>query len=109
VPYPGKTGKQEFQFLFDYSDEWEFGVNLLKITPTKTPRARYPRVTARRGKSPRQYPPRSWYENDTLRVGIAIAVDSTTRAMTQQIIEIPAVPKPPRKQAKIPAETDRMP
>lgn len=109
VPYPGKTGKQEFQFLFDYGDEWEFGVKLLKISPTKTPRARYPRVTARRGKSPRQYPPRSWYENDTPRVGIAIAVDPTTGAMTQQIIEIPAASKPPRKQAQIPAETDRMP
>ena len=101
VPYPGKTGKQEFQFLFDYGDEWEFGVKLLKITPTKTPRARYPRVTARRGKSPRQYPPRSWYENDMPRGGIAIAVDPTTGAMIQQIIEIPAAPKPPRKQAQI--------
>ena len=28
VPFPGVTGKREFLFLFDYGDEWHFGVTL---------------------------------------------------------------------------------
>jgi hypothetical protein len=62
VPYPGKTGKKEFLFLFDYGDEWHFGVKLLGTSDKKTPRARYPRVTARRGKAPPQYP--AWDDED---------------------------------------------
>jgi hypothetical protein len=62
VPYPGKTGKKEFLFLFDYGDEWEFGVKLIGTSDKKTPRARYPRVTAKRGKAPSQYP--AWDDDD---------------------------------------------
>jgi len=62
VPFPGKTGKKEFLFLFDYGDEWHFGVKLLGTSEKKTPRARYPRVTAKRGKAPPQYP--SWDDED---------------------------------------------
>jgi hypothetical protein len=62
VPFPGKTGRKEFLFLFDYGDEWEFGVKLLGTSDRKTPRARYPRVTAKRGKAPPQYP--SWDDED---------------------------------------------
>lgn len=62
VPYPGKTGKKEFLFLFDYGDEWHFGVKLLGTSGTLTPDAEYPRVTAARGEAPQQYPP--WDEDD---------------------------------------------
>jgi hypothetical protein len=62
IPYPGKTGKKEFLFLYDYGDEWEFGVKLLGTSEKKTPRARYPRVTAKRGKAPDQYP--AWDDDD---------------------------------------------
>jgi hypothetical protein len=56
VPYPGKTGQQEFLYLFDYGDEWHFGVKLLRQNPTTEPRNRYPRVAARTGANPPQYP-----------------------------------------------------
>ena len=57
VPFPGTTGKREFLFLFDYGDEWHFGVKLLRTSPTLDPTARYPRVTASVGQAPPQYPP----------------------------------------------------
>lgn len=62
VPYPGKTGKKEFLFLFDYGDEWRFGVKLLGTSEKLTPDAAYPRVTAARGEAPAQYPP--WDEDE---------------------------------------------
>lgn len=56
VPFPGKTGKKEFLFLFDFGDEWHFGVKLLRESPTLEQGASYPRVVASEGESPPQYP-----------------------------------------------------
>lgn len=56
VPFPGVRGKQEFLFLFDYGDEWHFGVKLLRTSETLEPGARYPRVVASSGEAPPQYP-----------------------------------------------------
>lgn len=64
VPYPGATGKKEFLFLFDFGDEWHFGVKLLRTSPTVEPRARYPRVVAQIGKAPPQYPDNEEDEED---------------------------------------------
>jgi hypothetical protein len=56
VPFLGATGKREFLFLFDYGDEWHFGVKLLRLSPTVEPGARYPRIVAQQGEAPPQYP-----------------------------------------------------
>jgi hypothetical protein len=56
VPFPGRDGRQEFLFLFDYGDEWHFGVRLVGMRPTVEPGARYPRVVASAGQAPPQYP-----------------------------------------------------
>ena len=53
---PGAAGKREFLFLFDYGDEWHFGVKLVRTSETVGPGAQYPRVTARHGEAPPQYP-----------------------------------------------------
>ncbi len=56
VPLPGASGKKEFLFLFDYGDEWHFGVKLVRLSPAVEPGARYPRVVAQQGEAPPQYP-----------------------------------------------------
>jgi hypothetical protein len=56
VPFPGATGKQEFLFLFDYGDEWHFGVKLRRVSARVEPGAPYPRVVASHGEAPPQYP-----------------------------------------------------
>jgi len=56
VPLPGTTGKKEFLFLFDYGDEWHFGVKLVGVTEVVDPAAAYPQVVARSGEAPPQYP-----------------------------------------------------
>ena len=56
VPFPGATNKKEFLFLFDYGDEWHFGVKLRRVTEQAEPGAQYPRVVARQGEAPPQYP-----------------------------------------------------
>ena len=56
VPFPGATGKKEFLFLFDYGDEWHFGVKLRRLTEQAEPGTQYPRVGARQGDAPPQYP-----------------------------------------------------
>lgn len=56
VPFPGASGKKEFLFLFDYGDEWHFGVKLMRLSPTLEPRGRYPKVVAQAGTAPPQYP-----------------------------------------------------
>jgi hypothetical protein len=53
---PGAIGKKEFLFLFDYGDEWHFGVKLVRLSPTVEPGVRYPRVIAQAGEAPPQYP-----------------------------------------------------
>jgi hypothetical protein len=56
VPWPGASGKKEFLFLFDYGDEWHFGVKLVRQSPTVEASARYPRIVATMGAAPPQYP-----------------------------------------------------
>jgi hypothetical protein len=48
---------KEFLFLFDYGDEWQFGVRLVPTATAPQPDVRYPRVVASRGQAPAQYPP----------------------------------------------------
>jgi hypothetical protein len=56
VPWPGASGKKEVLFLFDYGDEWHFGVKLMRQSPTVETGARYPRVVAQQGDAPPQHP-----------------------------------------------------
>ena len=56
VPLPGAAGKKEFLFLFDYGDQWHFGVKLVRTSETVAPGAQYPRVIASHGDAPPQYP-----------------------------------------------------
>jgi Plasmid pRiA4b ORF-3-like protein len=55
----------EFLFLFDYGDEWHFGVKLARSGEAE-PGARYPRVVAAQGEAPPQYPEveEDWDEED---------------------------------------------
>ena len=55
LPLPGKTGRKEFLFLFDYGDEWHFWVKRVRVADALEPGATYPRVVARRGEAPPQY------------------------------------------------------
>ena len=55
---------QAMIFLFDYGDEWLFRVELTAVG-RKEAKARYPRVLARAGASPVQYPDPDDEENDT--------------------------------------------
>ena len=48
---------KEFLFLFDYGDEWHFGVRLVRTAAAPEPGVRYPQVVASRGQAPAQYPP----------------------------------------------------
>jgi hypothetical protein len=56
VPLPGAAGKKEFLFLFDYGDQWHFGVKLVRTSETVAPGAQYPQVIASHGDAPPQYP-----------------------------------------------------
>jgi hypothetical protein len=56
VPLPGVAGKKEFLFLFDYGDEWHFGVKLRRVSAQVEPGAQYPRLAASHGAAPPQYP-----------------------------------------------------
>ena len=46
---------QKFLYLFDYGDNHEFDVTLLNID-TEAKKGKYPKVVAKQGKSPPQYP-----------------------------------------------------
>ena len=60
-------------FLFDYGDEWHFRVTL-KAVGTKLPKTRYPRVIARKGEAPEQYPESDDLDElDRPRIGINLA------------------------------------
>ena len=56
VPLPGAAGKKEFLFLFDYGDEWHFGVKLVRTSVAAEAGTGYPRVVASHGPAPPQYP-----------------------------------------------------
>jgi hypothetical protein len=47
---------EEFLFLFDYGDEWHFGVQLVHTGKAPNPGVRYPQVVASHGQAPPQYP-----------------------------------------------------
>ncbi len=47
--------KHTMLFLFDYGDNWEFRVELLRVGE-RQPRTRYPRLLAKKGRAPEQYP-----------------------------------------------------
>lgn len=100
LPYPGKTGKKEFLFLFDYGDEWEFGVKLLDAKGKLSTNTDYPCVTAARGEAPVQYPP--WDEDEegedeedmdtddaTPRTGVILHLDPKTGTVTRETIDVP--------------------
>jgi hypothetical protein len=46
---------QRFMYYFDYGDSHEFDVQVVRIDPSAPP-GKYPRIVARRGQSPPQYP-----------------------------------------------------
>ncbi len=52
VSFPNR----EFLYVFDYGDNWHFGVTLVRTSDTVEPRTRYPRVVAGSGIAPPQYP-----------------------------------------------------
>jgi hypothetical protein len=54
---PDAPAGKEFLFLFDFGDEWHFGVRLVRTSEAPKPDVRYPRVVASRGQAPPQYPP----------------------------------------------------
>jgi hypothetical protein len=56
LPIREAPSGKEFLFLFDFGDEWHFGVKLARTSDTLEPGARYPRIVARHGESPPQYP-----------------------------------------------------
>jgi hypothetical protein len=47
---------KEFLFLFDYGDEWHFGVRLVRTSEAPELHVRYPQVVASHGQAPPQYP-----------------------------------------------------
>ncbi|HEV8165571.1 MAG TPA: hypothetical protein VGR74_14185 [Actinomycetota bacterium] len=55
-PIPQAPAGREFLFLFDYGDEWHFGVKLVGTGQATRPGVRYPRLVATNGQAPPQYP-----------------------------------------------------
>ncbi len=51
--------KRKFYYYFDFGDSWYHEVQVIKIGPAP-PRGKFPKVTARVGKSPPQYPNVEW-------------------------------------------------
>jgi hypothetical protein len=56
-------------FLFDYGDEWRFRVSL-RAMGAKIAKVRYPRVVAKHGDAPPQYPDPDELEDDAPTFGI---------------------------------------
>ncbi len=105
VPYPGKTGKKEFLFIFDYGDEWRFGVKLINVNDQPAAFPEYPRLIAARGEAPPQYPPwdddddEAWdeeeeAENGSPQSGVILHFDRQTGQVTRETIAIPPRVKP---------------
>lgn len=59
-------------FLFDYGDEWRFGVRLKELG-RKSAKVRYPRVIATEGEAPPQYPDPDDLEEDGATWGVNLA------------------------------------
>src|SRR5262249_56628472 len=47
---------KEFLYIFDFGDEWHFGVKLMRTSDRLERGAHYPRIVTRHGESPPQYP-----------------------------------------------------
>jgi Plasmid pRiA4b ORF-3-like protein len=56
LPISQAPADKEPLFLFDYGDEWHFGVKLTGTGQPTRPGARYPRLVATHGDAPPQYP-----------------------------------------------------
>lgn len=56
LPLPGPSGTKEFLYIYDFGDEWYFGVQLQRTSDAVDPDADYPRVVAKHGEAPPQYP-----------------------------------------------------
>jgi hypothetical protein len=56
LPIREAPAGKEFLFIFDFGDEWHFGVKLARTSDTLEPGAQYPRIVARHNESPPQYP-----------------------------------------------------
>ncbi len=56
LPLPGKRGRKEFLFLYDFGDQWSFRVKLTGTSDHITPAVDYPRVVRAQGTTPPQYP-----------------------------------------------------
>jgi hypothetical protein len=59
-------------FLFDYGDEWLFRAKLTKYGKTLA-RVKYPRVVARRGEAPEQYPDADEYDDGGPRYAVNLS------------------------------------
>ena len=53
---------QNFLYLFDYGDEWQFNVRVHAINDNADPNAEYPRLVESVGEAPEQYP--DWEEEE---------------------------------------------
>ncbi|MCY1074954.1 IS1096 element passenger TnpR family protein [Archangium lansingense] len=52
----GLTRGHEFIFRYDFGDDHRFRVTVADVQENRSPRAKYPRVVAKTGKAPKQYP-----------------------------------------------------
>jgi len=66
LPLPGKRGKKEFLFLFDFGDQWSFHVKLVGASDHITPGVDYPHVARAQGKAPPRYPGAVGDEDDMI-------------------------------------------
>jgi hypothetical protein len=56
LPISQAPADKEFLFLFDYGDEWHFGVKLIGTGQPPRAGTRYPQLVATHGDAPPQYP-----------------------------------------------------
>ncbi|MDI3341552.1 MAG: hypothetical protein QJR03_13595 [Sphaerobacter sp.] len=64
LPLPGEAGRKEFLYIFDFGDEWHFGIRLVRTSPAVDLAADYPRVVASHGEAPPQYPGAAAWEEE---------------------------------------------
>lgn len=64
MPLTSKKGRKEILYIFDYGDEWHFGVRFIGASDAIDP-GQYPRVVATQGVAPPQYGEmEEWDEED---------------------------------------------
>jgi len=66
LPLPGKRGRKEFLFLYDFGDQWSFRVKFIGASERIAPGVDYPRVARGQGKAPPQYPGVNGDEDDVI-------------------------------------------